>query len=209
MTSELKQQLALDLQAAKLTVTEQQQQQLLGLIAMLDKWNKAYNLTSVRDPKQMLTRHIVDSIVVSPYLTGQRFIDVGTGPGLPGLPLAILNPDKEFVLLDSLGKRIRFQKQVQFELGIHNVTSVESRVEAYQDERGFDGVLSRAFASIKDMLNWCHHLPNEQGIFYALKGQLTDDEMAQIPDGYHVIDTIELQVPRLDEQRHLLKLQTK
>ncbi|WP_133408517.1 16S rRNA (guanine(527)-N(7))-methyltransferase RsmG [Parashewanella tropica] len=206
MTSELKQQLALDLQAANLTVTEQQQQQLLGLIAMLDKWNKAYNLTSVRDPKQMLTRHIVDSIVVSPYLNGQRFIDVGTGPGLPGLPLAILNPDKEFVLLDSLGKRIRFQKQVQFELGIHNVTSVESRVEAYQDERGFDGVLSRAFASVKDMLNWCHHLPNKQGVFYALKGQLTDDEMTQIPEGYRVIDTIELQVPRLEEQRHLLKL---
>ena len=206
MTSELKQQLVHYLKQAEMDITEQQQQQLLGLVAMLNKWNKAYNLTSVRDPMQMLVRHIMDSIVVSKHLKGQRFIDVGTGPGLPGLPLAIINPDKEFVLLDSLGKRIRFQKQVQFELGIRNVTSVESRVEAYQDESGFDGVLSRAFASIQDMLNWCHHLPKSDGVFYALKGQLADDEMAQIPQGFQLLETIELTVPDLDEQRHLLKI---
>ncbi|MBM7073452.1 16S rRNA (guanine(527)-N(7))-methyltransferase RsmG [Shewanella sp. 202IG2-18] len=206
MTSELKQQLVHYLFQAEITITEQQQQQLVGLVAMLNKWNKAYNLTSVRDPMQMLVRHIMDSVVVSKHLNGQRFIDVGTGPGLPGLPLAIINPDKEFVLLDSLGKRIRFQKQVQFELGIHNVTSVESRVEAYQDEQGFDGVLSRAFASVQDMLNWCHHLPKSDGVFYALKGQLTDDELAQLPEGFDVIETIDLKVPALDEQRHLLKI---
>ena len=206
MTSELKQQLSKYLQQASLSITEQQQQQLLGLVAMLNKWNKAYNLTSVRSPEQMLIRHIMDSIVVSPHLEGERFIDVGTGPGLPGLPLAIINPDKQFVLLDSLGKRIRFQKQVQFELGIHNVTSIESRVENYTVDKGFDGVLSRAFASIKDMLDWCHHLPKENGVFYALKGQLIDDEMQQIPQDFNVIETVELNVPQLDEQRHLLKL---
>ncbi len=206
MTSELKQQLVQYLTQANIEIPEQQQQQLIGLVAMLNKWNKAYNLTSVRDPMQMLVRHIMDSIVVSKHLIGQRFIDVGTGPGLPGLPLAIINPDKEFVLLDSLGKRIRFQKQVQFELGIHNVTSVESRVEAYQDEHGFDGVLSRAFASVQDMLNWCHHLPKSNGVFYALKGQLVGDEMALIPEGFELIKTIELDVPALDEQRHLLKI---
>lgn len=206
MTSELKQQLVHYLAKANINITEQQQQQLVGFVAMLNKWNKAYNLTSVRDPMQMLVRHVMDSIVVSKHLDGKRFIDVGTGPGLPGLPLAIINPDKEFVLLDSLGKRIRFQKQVQFELGIHNVTSVESRVEAYQDEQGFDGVLSRAFASVQDMLNWCHHLPKHDGVFYALKGQLADDEMAKIADGFKLLEIIDLQVPALDEQRHLLKI---
>ncbi|MFB2671151.1 16S rRNA (guanine(527)-N(7))-methyltransferase RsmG [Shewanella xiamenensis] len=189
-----------------LPATAEQKKQLLDFVGMLDKWNKAYNLTSVRDPEAMLVRHIMDSLVVSPHLQGERFIDVGTGPGLPGIPLAIMNPDKTFVLLDSLGKRIRFQKQVAFELGIHNISSIESRVEAYQPEQKFDGVLSRAFASIHDMLTWCHHLPAEHGQFYALKGQLSDEEMQQIPAGFVVTETIELQVPRLDEQRHLLKI---
>ncbi|MFB2655001.1 MULTISPECIES: 16S rRNA (guanine(527)-N(7))-methyltransferase RsmG [Shewanella] len=189
-----------------LPATAEQKKQLLDFVGMLNKWNKAYNLTSVRDPEAMLVRHIMDSLVVSPHLQGERFIDVGTGPGLPGIPLAIINPDKTFVLLDSLGKRIRFQKQVAFELGIHNISSIESRVEAYQPEQKFDGVLSRAFASIHDMLTWCHHLPAEHGQFYALKGQLSDEEMQQIPAGFVVTETIELQVPRLDEQRHLLKI---
>ena len=189
-----------------LTATEHQKQQLVDFVGMLNKWNKAFNLTSVRDPEQMLIRHIMDSLVVSPHLQGNRFIDVGTGPGLPGIPLAILNPDKEFVLLDSLGKRIRFQKQVQFELGINNISSVESRVEAYQPEELFDGVLSRAFASIQDMLQWCHHLPKADGCFYALKGQLSEEEMSQLPAGFVVTDTFELKVPKLDEQRHLLRV---
>lgn len=190
----------------EMTATPEQKQQLLDFVAMLAKWNKAYNLTSVREPEQMLIRHIMDSLAASKHLVGERFIDVGTGPGLPGIPLAIMNPDKTFVLLDSLGKRIRFQKQVQFELSIGNISSVESRVEAYQPEEKFDGVLSRAFASIQDMLHWCHHLPKETGCFYALKGQLSDDEMAQLPEGYSVTHVFELKVPRLDEQRHLLRV---
>ncbi|MGI2171582.1 16S rRNA (guanine(527)-N(7))-methyltransferase RsmG [Shewanella sp. MF05960] len=190
----------------KISATELQQKQLIGFVEMLAKWNKAYNLTSVRDPEQMLIRHIMDSLTVSPYLEGQRFIDVGTGPGLPGIPLAIMNPDKQFVLLDSLGKRIRFQKQVQFELKINNIASVESRVEAYQPDEKFDGVLSRAFASIQDMLSWCHHLPTEKGIYYALKGQLNEQELQQMPAGFSLVETIVLHVPKLDEQRHLLKI---
>jgi len=189
-----------------LPATAEQKKQLLDFVGMLNKWNKAYNLTSVRDPEIMLVRHIMDSLVVSKHLQGERFIDVGTGPGLPGIPLAIMNPGKTFVLLDSLGKRIRFQKQVAFELGIHNISSIESRVEAYQPEQKFDGVLSRAFASIHDMLTWCHHLPAEHGQFYALKGQLSDEEMQQIPAGFAITETIELKVPKLDEQRHLLKI---
>lgn len=194
------------LAAINLPATAEQKKQLIDFVGMLNKWNKAYNLTSVRDPEAMLIRHIMDSLVVSKHLQGERFIDVGTGPGLPGIPLAIMNPDKTFVLLDSLGKRIRFQKQVAFELGIHNISSVESRVEAFQPEQKFDGVLSRAFASIQDMLTWCHHLPTENGQYYALKGQLNDEEMQQIPAGFVVKDIIELKVPKLDEQRHLLKI---
>lgn len=189
-----------------LSATEQQKKQLIGFVEMLNKWNKAYNLTSIRDPQQMLIRHIMDSLAVSPHLVGERFIDVGTGPGLPGIPLAIMNPDKTFVLLDSLGKRIRFQKQVQHELGIKNISSVESRVEAYEPETKFDGVLSRAFASIEDMLHWCHHLPTDNGCYYALKGQLAEDEMEKLPEEFEVTDVIELKVPRLDEQRHLLRV---
>lgn len=189
-----------------LTATAQQKQQLLDFVGMLHKWNKAYNLTAIRDPEQMLIKHIMDSLAVSEHLQGQRFIDVGTGPGLPGIPLAILNPDKEFVLLDSLGKRIRFQKQVQFDLGINNISSVESRVEAYQPEQKFDGVLSRAFASIQDMLHWCEHLPKDSGCFYALKGQLSKEEMKNLPNGFEVTDVIELAIPKLDEQRHLLRV---
>jgi 16S rRNA (guanine527-N7)-methyltransferase len=189
-----------------LSATAEQKKQLIDFVGMLNKWNKAYNLTSVRDPEAMLVRHIMDSLVVSKHLQGERFIDVGTGPGLPGIPLAIMNPNKTFVLLDSLGKRIRFQKQVAFELGIRNISSVESRVEAYQAEQQFDGVLSRAFASIQDMLSWCHHLPAENGLFYALKGQLNDEELQQMPSGFVIKEIIELKVPKLDEQRHLLKI---
>jgi len=118
-----------------LIVSEQQASQLVTLVELLAKWNKAYNLTSVRDPSQMLVKHILDSIVVSPHLQGNSFIDVGTGPGLPGLPLAILNPDKQFVLLDSLGKRMRFIRQAILSLGLKNVEIVQSRVEEYQPYR--------------------------------------------------------------------------
>jgi len=101
------------LDSAGITLTDRQKTQLIQYVELLNKWNKAYNLTSVRDPDQMLVRHIMDSLVVEPHLEGQRFIDVGTGPGLPGIPLAIIRPDSHFVLLDSLGKRVRFLRQVQ------------------------------------------------------------------------------------------------
>ncbi len=187
-----------------LSITAEQMQQLVKLVELLDKWNKAYNLTSVRDPREMLVKHILDSIVVSPHLQGSKFIDVGTGPGLPGLPLAIINPDKEFVLLDSLGKRIRFIRQVILELGLTNVTPVQSRVEAYDAGDGFDGVLSRAFASLHDMLSWCAHLPIETGCFLALKGQLRQDEIDTLPEGFEFVQSHVLQVPELEGERHLV-----
>ncbi|WP_277269768.1 16S rRNA (guanine(527)-N(7))-methyltransferase RsmG, partial [Pantoea septica] len=131
------------LKAAGISLSDQQKEQLVAYVGLLDKWNKAYNLTSVRDPQQMLVRHILDSIVVAPHLKGERFIDVGTGPGLPGIPLAIVLPQAHFTLLDSLGKRVRFLRQVQHELGLPNITPVQSRVETFPSEPPFDGVISR------------------------------------------------------------------
>ncbi|EJL6311103.1 16S rRNA (guanine(527)-N(7))-methyltransferase RsmG [Vibrio cholerae] len=193
-----------------LTVTEQQREQLVGYVQLLDKWNKAYNLTSVRDPMEMLVKHILDSLVVSPHLVGERFIDVGTGPGLPGIPLAIMHPDKEFVLLDSLGKRIRFLKQMIHDLKINNVLPVQSRVEEFDPESGFDGVLSRAFASMTDMVNWCQHLPKPNGgVFLALKGVRPDDEITLLPEWCSVTDIKALQVPELEGERHLVILSRK
>ncbi|EIO3282660.1 16S rRNA (guanine(527)-N(7))-methyltransferase RsmG [Salmonella enterica] len=189
---------------AGISLTDHQKTLLVAYVDMLHKWNKAYNLTSVRDPNEMLVRHILDSIVVAPYLQGQRFIDVGTGPGLPGIPLAIVLPDAHFTLLDSLGKRVRFLRQVHHELKLENITPVQSRVEAYPSEPPFDGVISRAFASLNDMVSWCHHLPGEKGRFYALKGQLPGDEIASLPDNFSVESVEKLRVPQLEGERHLV-----
>jgi len=200
----VKEQLKGLLDQAQINLSEAQIEQQLALVGLLDKWNKAYNLTSVRNPKDMLTRHIMDSLAVRKYLHGQRFIDVGTGPGLPGLPLAIAEPDKEFVLLDSLGKRIRFIRQVCHELKLNNVTAVQARVEDYQDEKQFDGVISRAFASLNDMLSWCEHLPAENGRFYALKGLYPQDELEQLPEQYKIESIDQINVPGIDASRHIV-----
>lgn len=189
---------------AGISLTDHQKTLLVAYVDMLHKWNKAYNLTSVRDPNEMLVRHILDSIVVAPYLQGQRFIDVGTGPGLPGIPLAIVLPDEHFTLLDSLGKRVRFLRQVQHELKLENITPVQSRVEAYPSEPPFDGVISRAFASLSDMVSWCRHLPGDKGRFYALKGQLPEDEIASLPNNFSVESVEKLRVPQLEGERHLV-----
>ena len=191
---------------AEIQLTDLQKDQLIQLVQLLHKWNKAYNLTSVRDPQEMLVKHILDSIIVSTYLQGDRFIDVGTGPGLPGLPLAIINPTKQFVLLDSLGKRISFIRNAVRELGLTNVEPVLSRVEEYQPEQKFDGVLSRAFASLKDMTDWCYHLPKENGYFYALKGIYHEDEVQELDKKFEVKDVITLNVPELVGERHLIVL---
>jgi 16S rRNA (guanine527-N7)-methyltransferase len=189
-----------------LQVSEAQQNTLVKFVQLMDKWNKTFNLTSVRDPKQMVIKHIVDSIVIAPYLTEKNYIDVGTGPGLPGIPLAIMLPEKHFVLLDSLGKRVRFMKQAGFELGLVNIEPVQSRVEQYHSDLKLDGVLSRAFASLKDMLHWCQHLVDSDGVFLALKGQFPAEELTQLPENFQLQESIELKVPGLEGERHLIKI---
>ena len=186
--------------------SQEQIEKLVSFVLLMHKWNKAYNLTSVRDPQQMLIKHIVDSIVVSPFLSQSHYIDVGTGPGLPGIPLAIMCPDKNFILLDSLGKRVRFMKQVAYELKLDNIQPVQSRVEDYIPTTKIDGVISRAFASLKDMLHWCQHLVDSQGVFLALKGQYPADELAVMGEKFSLIETIKLNVPDLDGERHIIKI---
>jgi 16S rRNA (guanine527-N7)-methyltransferase len=194
------------LKKCELTVTEDQQLQLISYVLMMHKWNKAYNLTSVRDPKKMVVKHIIDSIVVAPFLDDIYYIDVGTGPGLPGIPLAIMCPDKQFILLDSLGKRVRFMKQVAYELKIENIEPVQSRVEDYVPDVKIDGVLSRAFASLKDMLHWCQHLVDSDGVFIALKGQLAIAELDELPLEFTLLETVKLDVPDLEGERHIIKI---
>lgn len=189
-----------------LTLSETQLAQCIQYVTLLDKWNSAYNLTSVRDPEEMLIKHVLDSLVVAPYLTGQHFIDVGTGPGLPGVLLAIYYPEKQFTLLDSLGKRIRFLNQVKMQLQLQNIHPLQSRVEDHQPLQGYDGVISRAFASLNDMLNWCRHLPAPDGRFFAMKGAAVQEEIAALPDFVKVDAIHPLQVPQLDAQRHLVVL---
>ena len=203
---ELNEKLKTLLKQTALCITEQQQNQLVKLVLLLHKWNKTYNLTSVRDPMEMLVKHVMDSIVVSPYLQGHKFIDVGTGPGLPGLPLAIINPDKHFVLLDSLGKRISFIRNAVRELQLTNVESVLSRVEEYTPSQRFDGVLSRAFTSLKNMTDWCKHLPAPNGLFYALKGIYNRQEVIELESKFQINEVIKLNVPDLIGERHLVLL---
>ncbi len=203
----LKTQLTQLIEKSEISLNETQIDLLIQYVELLNKWNKAYNLTSVRDTSDMLVKHIMDSLMVGKVLKGQSFIDVGTGPGLPGIPLAILFPEKSFVLLDSLGKRITFLRQVVFQLKLKNVTPVLSRVEKYNPETLFDGVLSRAFASLEDMVNWCQHLiADESGRFFALKGQFPREEIEQLPEHIKFVDSSEIIVPNLQGERHVIEL---
>jgi 16S rRNA (guanine527-N7)-methyltransferase len=198
--------LASGLEALSLNLTDKQQQQLVEFVLLIDKWNKAYNLTSVRCPKQMMVKHILDSLAIVPHLTGENIIDVGTGPGLPGMPLAIAFPDKTFTLLDSLGKRVRFMTQCVHTLKLTNVTPVNSRVENHVGDKPYDIVLSRAFASLKDMLHWCEHLVDSDGQFLALKGQFPQNEIDEVSDHFQIMNTENITVPNLDGERHLVWL---
>jgi len=203
----LSEQLISLIKETSLEVSNEQVSLLIQYVELLNKWNKAYNLTSVRDPKDMIIKHIMDSLMVGPLLKGQSFIDVGTGPGLPGIPLAILYPERKFVLLDSLGKRITFLRQVVFQLKLENVTPIKSRVEEYHPEQPFDGVLSRAFSSLIDMVTWCEHLVSkDQGRFLALKGIYPTEEISVLPNNITVENSYTIVVPQLEGERHLIEL---
>lgn len=188
-----------------LTVNEYQREQLLGLLALLHKWNRAYNLTAVRDIDDMVSRHVLDSAAVMPFVQGPRLLDVGAGPGLPGLVLAILAPELDVTLLDSNGKKVRFQRQAVMELGLKNVTPVQARVEHFE-AADFDQVISRAFASLVDFVTLTRQLPNADGQWLAMKGPGADDELRDLPPGIRLHSRHLLEVPFEAAQRQLLIL---
>lgn len=192
-----------------LELSDQQVELLIAYLAEFDKWNKAYNLSAVRDPMEMVERHLLDSLVLAPLLAesnAQRIIDVGTGGGLPGIPLSIVFPDKQWVLLDSNGKKTRFLFQVKTSLKLSNVQVENTRVEAYQPNDLFDIVVSRAFASLEDMVTGTTHLLAEQGRFWAMKGIYPEKELRDCEKHAIVESAISLEVPNQDGERHLLIL---
>lgn len=179
-------------------------QRLLTFVHLLVKWNAAYNLTAVRDPQEMIARHLLDSLVLLPYLHGARVLDIGTGPGLPGIPLALARPDIAFTLLDANAKKTRFVTQAVGELGLKNVEVVQARVENYRPEQKFDTLVARAFSSIAELLKSAQHLCAPGGRFLAMKGVYPEEELAAIPAEFAVSEVLALKVPGLDAARHLV-----
>lgn len=201
----LKQQLQQGVAALGLQLNETQLQQLLDYVALLQKWNQAYNLTAVRAPEEMITKHILDSLAVVPYVQAQRLLDVGTGPGIPGIVLAIVWPERQFDLLDSNIKKIRFVRQAVRTLGLKNVQAVHTRVESWQPEACYDGVISRAFAELALFVQLARHLLCPDGRWWAMKAH-AEQEQAVLPDGVEVEHIYELSVPGLAARRTLVVL---
>lgn len=199
-----REQLRAGLAAQSLSLSEAQVERLLAYLALLLKWNRAYNLTAVRDPAEMVAKHLLDSLSVVPYLEGERFLDVGTGAGLPGIPLAIACPDKHFGLLDSNGKKTRFLQQALTELALGNCTVHRQRIEAGDLSADYDGILSRAFSSLAAMASACGPLLKPGGKLLAMKGQYPGEELSRLPKPYIVKGSHALAVPGLDGERHLL-----
>lgn len=199
------------LAALGLKLSSATQEKLLAYLALLKKWNRTYNLTAIRDEKEMLTHHLLDSLAVLAVveesdLAGRCWADVGSGAGLPGIPLAIARPDLEMTLVEAVDKKTAFQRQAKIELGLSNIEVAGRRVEDLPDG-GFDAVISRAFAELSDFVRLAGHLLHPAGRLYAMKGQEPKDEISRLPQGWTLIDCLPLKVPGLDAQRHLLVLE--
>lgn len=191
--------------ALGLNLSAAQSARLLDYLALLSKWNAVYNLTSVRDPMQMVTQHLLDSLAAVPaFAAAVRVLDVGAGGGLPGMVLAIARPDIQVALIDTVHKKTAFLTQVKAELDLSNVTVHTGRVEELQVPHRFDVITSRAFADLSDFVNWSGHLLAEGGQFIALKGVAPPDERARLPAPWDVSELRVLTVPGLQAERHLV-----
>lgn len=193
------------IKALHLDLGPQQVEQLLDYLALLNKWNGVYNLTSVRDPMQMVTLHVLDSLAAVPAFAGARnVLDVGAGGGLPGIVLAIARPDMKVSMIDTVHKKTAFLNQVKAELGLANVTVYTMRVEQLQVKQPFDVITSRAFADLSDFVNWSGHLLEQGGQFIALKGVAPAEERERLPEPWKVRKLQPLEVPGLGAERHLV-----
>jgi len=196
--------LASGIASLNLNITDEKIEQLLSFIKLIEKWNKAYNLTAIRDGEKMARLHILDSLAIIPHIEGKRVIDIGTGAGLPGIPLAICLPRIHFTLLDSNAKKTRFVQQVVLELKLKNVDVIHSRVENYHPELAYDAALTRAFANLSEIVKLTAHLLNKNGVLLAMKGQNLDAELADVVAKKSVIS---LSVPGTDVERCLVRIQ--
>ncbi len=205
MALDLKAQLDEGCAALSIDLSEAQKQQLLDYVALLVKWNKVYNLTSVRDPAQMLSRHILDSLSVLPYLDAPTLLDVGTGGGLPGIPAAIVRSDCAVTLLDSTSKKTRFLQQVKAELGLHNVTVVHGRVEQVSLPK-FAIITARAFATVDDIIKLAGQHCEQNGRLVLMKGVYPTEELQFDSKAFRLQDVVSLDVPECEGERHLVRL---
>jgi len=203
----LPQELAAGIAALNINVAAEAQQHMLAYLALVDKWNKAYNLTAVREPQKMLTHHLLDSLSVLPHVRGSRVLDVGSGAGLPGIPLAQARPDWHFTLLDSSHKKTTFLRQATIELKLTNVEVICDRVESWEPAQPFDTVVSRAFSELPEFLKLAGRLCAKTGVVIAMKGIYPHEELAQLPEDFLLRDVVALQVPGLNAERHAALLQ--
>ncbi len=188
----------------RMPFTQPQLAALENFVVLLCKWNKTYNLVSTHNVKEIIIKHLIDSLAIHEYVQGRRIIDVGTGAGFPGIPLAIVQSQRQFVLLDSNGKKISFIKQAIAELNLPNVSAIQMRAEAFSPDACFDSVLTRAFASICAMLKATQHLACADGCFLAMKGKQPTTELQTLPSGFRVEVMHTLQVPQLEAARCLV-----
>jgi 16S rRNA (guanine527-N7)-methyltransferase len=189
----------------QLDVTPAQQEKLMAYLALMNKWNSVYNLTSLRDPAQMVTHHLLDSLAAVPaFKDARNVLDVGAGGGLPGIVLAITRPDMKVSMIDTVHKKTAFLKQVKAELELANVTVYTMKVQELEVSDKFDVITSRAFADLSDFLEWSGHLLLDGGKFIALKGTAPAEEQERVPPMWKVTGLQPLQVPRLGAERHLV-----
>ncbi len=189
-------------------LSEEEQQKLLTFAQLIIKWNKTHNLTAITETKEVISKHLLDSLSISPYLYGQSILDVGTGAGLPGIPLAVANPDKAFTLLDSSQKRIAFIKEVKRKLALTNVTAEHCRVEQYLGQK-FSSICSRAYSSLEQMLTQTEHLIDKKGAWLAMKGVYPQKEAECLLSNFDLKKVVPLSIPGLAAERHLLIIEKK
>ncbi|MGZ8225313.1 MAG: 16S rRNA (guanine(527)-N(7))-methyltransferase RsmG [Methylococcaceae bacterium] len=194
------------LESLNLKLADEQIKQLLDFIKLIEKWNKAYNLTAIRNREEMVRLHLLDSLAIVPFVEGQRIVDIGTGAGLPGIPLAICLPDIQFTLLDSNAKKTRFVQQVALELKLKNVVICHNRAETYQPEQAFNAVITRAFAGLADIVRLTSHLLAKNGVLLAMKGQNLESELADVSGE---ITVIPIKIPDTEVDRCLIKIESR
>ncbi|HZV62979.1 MAG TPA: 16S rRNA (guanine(527)-N(7))-methyltransferase RsmG [Methylophilaceae bacterium] len=192
------------LEEASILLSPDTKQKLLDYLGLMQKWNKVHNLTAVSDPEEMVTLHLLDSLSVLPHVRGERLVDVGSGAGLPGIPLALCKPELQVTVLDSSHKKASFMRQAKAELGIDNLEVVCARVEAHKPQRLFDTVISRAFSDLAEFMQLTRHLGNPQAQWLAMKGVYPFEELAQAK--FEPVRVLPLKVPGLEAQRHLVFL---